>query len=85
MGELNNKLELDGKELRAMSSEEYKARMENLIKEKGFYGAVESICDEINAEYALPYDYLTCRGIQECLCDILYLVELREGTADDKD
>ena len=49
------------------------------------YGAVESICDVINEEYALPYDYLTCRGLQECLSDILFLVELREEQANDKD
>jgi hypothetical protein len=79
MGELNRRLELEGGELREISKEEYKARMEKLIEEKGFYGAVESICDVINEEYALPCDYLTCRGIQECLSDILFLVELREN------
>jgi hypothetical protein len=59
--------------------------LEKLIEEKGFYGAVESICDVINEEYALPCDYLTCRGLQECLSDILFLVELREEQANDKD
>lgn len=79
MSELNRKLELENGELREISNEEYKARMEKLIEEKGLYGAVESVCDEINEEYALPYDYLTCRGLQECLCDILFLVELKEN------
>ena len=82
MGELNRRLELEGGELREISNEEYKARMEKLIEEKGFYGAVESICDVIND---LPCDYLTCRGLQECLSDILFLVELREEQANDKD
>ena len=85
MCELNSRPELEGGELREISNVEYKARMEKLIEEKGFYGAVESVCDVINEEYALPYDYLTCRGLQECLCDILFLVELREGQTDDKD
>ena len=79
MGELNRRLELEGGELREISCEEYKARMEKLIEEKGFYGAVESICDVINEEYALSCGYLTCRDIQECLNDILFLVELREN------
>lgn len=78
MSELNRKLELENGEVREISNEEYKARMEKLIEEKGLYGAVESVCDEINEEYALHRDYLTCRGIQECLCDILFLVELKE-------
>lgn len=85
MSELNSRFELEGEDLREISCEEYKARMEKLIEEKGFYGAVESVCDVINEEYALPYDYLTCSGLQECLCDILFLVELREGQANGKD
>lgn len=65
-------------ELVEYTQEEYKADMQKLLKKKGLHKAVEKYCDDINS-YASALSYLGHRGVQECLCDILYLIELSEG------
>ena len=62
--------------LREYTKEEYKADMQKLLSEKGLYGAVEFYCDKIN-DVTKDLSYLQRREIQEYLCDILYLVEMR--------
>ena len=63
-------------ELREYTKEEYKADMKKLLEEKGLYEAVKVYCDKID-EVAGNWGYVDHRDIQEFLCDILYLIELR--------
>lgn len=62
--------------LREYTEEEYKADMQKLLAEKGLYNAVKVYCDKID-EVASNLGYLGHRDIQEYLCDILCLIELR--------
>ena len=68
--------------LREYPQEEYEADMKKLLKEKGLHDAVEKYCDDINS-YASALSYIGHRGIQECLCNILYLIELEKGNEDE--
>ena len=61
--------------LREYTQEEYEADMKKLLKEKGLHDAVEKYCDDINS-YASALSYIGHRGIQEFLCDILFLIDL---------
>lgn len=71
--------------LREYTPEEYEKDMKELLKEKGLKGAVKKYLDSINSE-ATRLRYLQCRSIQECLCDIDYLIELyMKETNNDKD
>lgn len=63
--------------LKEYTQEEQAADMRKLLNEKGLRGAVEGYCDTIN-ELASPLNYLSHRNIQECLCDIIALIELDE-------
>ena len=64
-------------ELREYKQSQYKSDMKKLLDEKGLHDAVEKYCDDIN-EIASALSYLPHREIQECLCDILYLIRLKE-------
>lgn len=61
--------------LKEYTSEEYEKDMKELLEEKGLRGAVKEYLDAINSE-ATRLRYLQCRSIQECLCDISYLIDL---------
>ena len=61
--------------LKEYTQEEYKADMQKILKEKGLHDAVEKYCDDINS-YASALSYTGHRGVQECLCDILFLIDL---------
>ena len=63
-------------ELREYTKDEYKADMQKLLEEKGLYNAVKIYCDKID-EVASDFGYISHRDIQEFLCDILYLIEIR--------
>ncbi len=63
--------------IREYTPEEYKADMQKLLQEKGLKEAVKGYLDKIEQEAgALPY--IPHMTIQECLCDILFLLELAE-------
>ena len=62
--------------LREYTQDEYKADMQKLLEEKGLYDAVKIYCDKIN-EVASSFGYISHMDIQEFLCDILYLIEIR--------
>ena len=64
--------------LKLYTREEYQTDMQALLDEKGLYSAVKQYCDEID-EYASALNYTGHRGVQECLENILYLVEQREA------
>ena len=65
--------------LREYNPEEYKADMEKLIKILGFKRAVKVYCDRINDVLPddLPYGIIT--SIQEDICNILFLCDLKES------
>ena len=65
--------------LREYNPEDYKADMEKLIKVLGFRGAVKVFCDKINDILPNELPYRIIAGVQEDLCDILYLCELKEN------
>lgn len=64
--------------LREYTQEEYEADMQKLLTEKGLRDAVEKYCDRIN-DVSSALGYVQHREVQECLCDILYLIELDKG------
>lgn len=64
-------------ELREYTQDEYRADMKKLLTERGLHGAVEKYCNDIN-EIASALSYLPHREIQECLCNIIYLIDLKE-------
>ena len=64
--------------LREYTKEEYKADMQKLLEEKGLHDAVEKYCDKVNSITSI-LGYIHHRDVQECLCDILYLIELDKG------
>lgn len=64
--------------LKLYTREEYQTDMQKLLNDKGLYDAVKQYCDEID-EYASALSYTGHRGVQECLENILYLVEQREA------
>lgn len=64
--------------LREYNPEDYKADMEKLIKVLGFRGAVKVFCDRINDILPDDLPYRIAASIQESLCGILYLCELKE-------
>lgn len=61
--------------LREYPQEEYEADMKKLLKEKGLHDAVDHIADRINS-LASVMNYVAHREVQECLCDILFLIDL---------
>lgn len=61
--------------LKEYTQEEYEADMKKLLKEKGLHDAVEHFADRINS-LASVLNYVAHREVQECLCDILFLIDL---------
>ena len=61
--------------LREYPQEEYETDMKKLLKEKGLHDAVEHFADRINS-LASVLNYVAHREVQECLCDILFLIDL---------
>ena len=61
--------------LKEYTQEEYKADMQRLLAEKGLHDAVDHIADRINS-LASVLNYVAHREVQECLCDILFLIDL---------
>lgn len=61
--------------LREYPQEEYEADMKKLLKEKGLRDAVDHFADRINS-LASVLNYGAHREVQECLCDILFLIDL---------
>lgn len=61
--------------LREYTQEEYEADMKKLLKEKGLHDAVDHFADRINS-LASVLNYVAHREVQECLCDILFLIDL---------
>jgi hypothetical protein len=64
--------------LREYPQEKYEADMKKLLKEKGLYDAVDHFADRINS-LASVLNYGAHREVQECLCDILFLIDLDKG------
>lgn len=61
--------------LKEYTQEEYKADMQRLLAEKGLHDAVDHFADRINS-LASVLNYVAHREVQECLCDILFLIDL---------
>jgi len=61
--------------LKEYTQEEYEADMKKLLKEKGLHDAVEHFADRINS-LASVLNYVAHREVQECLCDMLFLIDL---------
>ena len=61
--------------LREYTQEKYKADMQKLLSEKGLHDAVDHFADRINS-LASVLNYGAHREVQECLCDILFLIDL---------
>jgi len=74
---------MSGFELREYTPDEQREDMRKLLKDKGLHGAVEQYCDDINS-YASALSYMGHRGIQECLCNILDLIDEYEGMKSEK-
>ena len=68
--------------LKEYTREEYIADMRKLLQVKGLRGAVEDYCDRINS-LASVLSYLPHREVQECLCDIIELIEINEEAKGD--
>lgn len=64
--------------LRSVTPDEYKERMQKLLDEKGLHDAVEKYADRINSLSSV-LSYVPHREVQECLCDIIFLIDLAEG------
>ncbi len=63
-------------ELREYTNDEYKSDLRRELKENGLYKSVERRVDEINI-MASGLSYLDHRYVQEILCEVLDLIELR--------
>ena len=61
-------------ELREYTHDEYRADLRKELEENGLYESVKKRLDEINT---MTSDLLGCRYIQEMICEILDLVEMR--------
>lgn len=68
--------------LKEYSQKEYKADMQRLLAEKGLHDAVEHFADRINS-LASVLNYGAHREVQECLCDILFLIDLDKENEDE--
>lgn len=64
--------------LREYPREEYLHDLSEEIKTDGLLKAVEKRCNEID-DYCSPLGYLSHRGVQELLVEILDLIKLKEG------
>ena len=63
-------------ELREYTDGEYKADLRKELEENGLYESVNKRLDEINIEIS-GLSYLSHRYVQEMMCEILALIELR--------
>lgn len=63
-------------ELREYTNDEYKADLRKELEENGLYKSVSKRLDEINAMTS-ELSYLGHRYVQEMMCEILDLIELR--------
>lgn len=63
-------------ELRKYTDDEYKANLRKELEENGLYESVNKRLDEINIMTS-ELSYLGRRYVQEMLCEILNLIELR--------
>lgn len=61
-------------ELRKYTADEYKAELRKELEENGLYESVGKRLDEINI---MTSDILGYRYIQEMMCEILDLIELK--------
>ena len=64
--------------LRSVTKEMYEEQMQKLLDEKGLHDAVEKYADRINSLSSV-LSYVPHREVQECLVDILFLIDLAEG------
>lgn len=64
--------------LREYPEEEYLYDLSEEIKSDGILKAVEKRCNEID-DYCSPLRYISHRGVQELLNEILNLIKLKEG------
>ena len=62
------------KELRIYTNDEYKANLRKELEENGLYECVSKRLDVIDT---MTSDLLGCRRIQEIICEILDLIEMR--------
>lgn len=65
--------------IKEYTQKEYRSDMQKLLSEKGLHDAVEGYCDRINSLSSI-LRYVQHREIQECLCDILFLIDLDKET-----
>lgn len=62
--------------LRVYTNDEYKADLRKELEENGLYESIKKRLDEINT-ITSELGYLKHRYIQETMCEILDLVEMR--------
>ena len=62
------------KELRIYTNDEYKANLRKELEENGLYECVSKRLDVIDT---MTSDLLGCRRIQEMICEIRDLIEMR--------
>lgn len=63
-------------ELRKYTDDEYKADLRKELEENGLYESVNKRLDEINIMTS-ELSYLGRRYVQEMMCEVLDLIELR--------
>ena len=63
-------------ELRTYTDDEYKADLRKELEENGLYESVSKRLDEIN-NITSELSYLKHRDVQEMMCEVLCLIELR--------
>ena len=61
-------------ELKKYTDDEYKANLRKELEEDGLYKCVSKRLDEIDT---MTSDLLGCRRIQEIICEIRELIEMR--------
>ena len=61
-------------ELRIYTDDEYRANLRKELEEDGLYESVRKRLDEIDT---MTSDLLGCRRIQEIICEIRDLIEMR--------
>ncbi len=63
-------------ELRIYTDDEYRANIRKELEEDGLYESVKKRLDEINT-ITSELSYLKHRRVQEMMCEVLDLVEMR--------
>lgn len=72
-----------GCDLKEYTKEEYEADMRQKLAEKGLYKAVEEILDDV-VDANRNYSYAHFALMTDWACDILKLIELKEGKNDNQ-